>query len=86
LGREGEIGEISIGAVGDIAVWSLTGPSFAGAIADPVEGWLRCGPASAKHTVVHGRVIVRDGQVTHPALDDMLKSHNSISSRIQQLS
>jgi cytosine/adenosine deaminase-related metal-dependent hydrolase len=86
LGREGEIGEISVGAVGDIAVWSLTGPSFAGAIADPVEGWLRCGPASAKHTVVHGRVVVRDGQLTHPALDGMLKSHHTISSRIQQLS
>ena len=86
LGREGEIGEISVGAVGDIAVWSLTGPSFAGAIADPVEGWLRCGPAAAKHTVVHGRVVVRDGQVTHSALNDMLKSHHTISSRIQQLS
>ena len=86
LGREGEIGEISVGSVGDVAVWSLTGPSFAGAIADPVEAWLRCGPASAKHTVVHGRVVVRDGQVTHPALDEMLTSHHSISSRIQQLS
>ena len=86
LGREGEIGEISVGSVGDVAVWSLTGPSFAGAIADPVEAWLRCGPASAKHTVVHGRVVVRDGQITHPALDEMLKSHHSISSRIQQLS
>ena len=86
LGREGEIGEISVGSVGDIAVWSLTGPSFAGAIADPVEAWLRCGPASAKHTVVHGQVVVRDGHITHPALDDMLKSHHSISSRIQQLS
>ena len=86
LGREGEIGEISVGAVGDVAVWSLTGPSFAGAIADPVEAWLRCGPASAKHTVVNGRVVVRNGQLTHPALDDMLKSHHSISSRIQQLS
>ena len=86
LGREGEIGEISVGSVGDVAVWSLTGPSFAGAIADLVEAWLRCGPASAKHTVVHGRVVVRDGQLTHPALDDMLKSHHSISSRIQQLS
>ena len=85
-GREGEIGKISVGSVGDIAVWSLTGPSFAGAIADPVEAWLRCGPASAKHTVVHGRVVVRDGQLTHPALDEMLKSHHSISSRIQQLS
>jgi len=86
LGREGEIGEISVGSVGDVAVWSLTGPTFAGAIADPIEGWLRCGPASAKHTVVHGRVVVRDGQLTHPALDDMLTSHHSISSRIQQLS
>ncbi len=86
LGREGEIGEISVGSVGDVAVWSLTGPSFAGAIADPVEAWLRCGPASAKHTVVHGRVVVRDGYITHPALDEMLKSHHSISSRIQQLS
>jgi cytosine/adenosine deaminase-related metal-dependent hydrolase len=86
LGREGEIGEISVGSVGDVAVWSLTGPSFAGAIADPVEAWLRCGPASAKHTVVHGRVVVRDGQITHPALDEMLKSHHLISSRIQQLS
>ncbi len=86
LGREGEIGEISVGSVGDVAVWSLTGPSFAGAIADPVEAWLRCGPASAKHTVVHGRVVVRNGQITHPALDEMLTSHHSISSRIQQLS
>ena len=86
LGREGEIGEISVGSVGDVAVWSLTGPSFAGAIADPVEAWLRCGPASAKHTVVHGRVVVLNGHITHPALDDMLKSHHSISSRIQQLS
>jgi cytosine/adenosine deaminase-related metal-dependent hydrolase len=86
LGREGEIGEISVGSVGDVAVWSLTGPSFAGAIADPVEAWLRCGPASAKHTVVHGRVVVRDGHLTHRSLDEMLKSHHSISSRIQQLS
>jgi cytosine/adenosine deaminase-related metal-dependent hydrolase len=86
LGREGEIGEISVGSVGDVAVWSLTGPSFAGAIADPVEAWLRCGPASAKHTVVHGRVVVRDGHLTHQSLDEMLKSHHSISSRIQQLS
>ena len=44
LGRTGELGVLAPGAVGDVAVWSLTGPSFAGAIADPVEAWLRCGP------------------------------------------
>ena len=85
LGREGEIGEITIGAVGDLAVWPLTGPSFAGAIADPIEAWLRCGPSAARHTVVHGRVVVRDGQLTHTALDEMLGKHRLISARIQQL-
>jgi cytosine/adenosine deaminase-related metal-dependent hydrolase len=85
LGREGEIGELSVGAVADIAVWSLTGPSFAGALADPVEAWLRCGPTGARHTIVNGRVVVRDGAITHPALDEMLVSHARISRRIQKL-
>jgi hypothetical protein len=34
------------------------------ALVDPVEAWLRCGPVSAKHTVVAGRVLVRDGALT----------------------
>ena len=38
-----------------------TGPAFAGAIADPIEAWLRCGPVGARHTIVHGRPVVRDG-------------------------
>ena len=44
LGREGELGVLAPGAVGDVAVWPLAGPAFAGALADPVEAWLRCGP------------------------------------------
>ena len=48
------------GAVGDLAVWSLDGPSFAGAIADPVEAWLRCGPVVARHTVVAGRTVAME--------------------------
>jgi len=31
LGRAGEIGELSLGACGDLAVWPLEGPAFAGA-------------------------------------------------------
>ena len=38
---------LSPGAAGDMAVWPLAGPAFAGAIADAVEAWLRCGPVSA---------------------------------------
>ena len=32
-----------------------------GAVTDPVEAWLRCGPVAARHTVVAGRAVVRDG-------------------------
>ena len=81
----GEIGELSIGAVGDVAVWSLQGPRFAGAIADPIEAWLRCGPLGALHTIVNGRFVVRDGRAVHDDLPEMLRRHESISARLQRL-
>ena len=85
LGRAGELGTIQVGAVGDLAVWPLTGPSFAGALADPVEAWLRCGPVGARDTVVAGRVVVRDGHVVSPRLDEMLVAHAAHARRIQRL-
>jgi cytosine/adenosine deaminase-related metal-dependent hydrolase len=83
LGRTGELGVLAPGAVGDVAVWPLTGPVFAGVVADPIEGWLRCGPASVRHTVVHGQVIVRDGQLTHPRVDEQLRAHRVAAERLQ---
>jgi cytosine/adenosine deaminase-related metal-dependent hydrolase len=83
LGRIGEIGEISVGAVGDIAVWSLTGPAFAGAIADPIEAWLRCGPVSAKHTIVNGKSVIENGQLVSNKVDDMLRQHRVLAQQMQ---
>ena len=86
LGRTGELGVLAPGAVGDVAVWSLTGPAFAGALADPIEAWLRCGPVSARDTVVAGRPIVRDGRVVAESrLDEMLADHRRLAGRIQAL-
>jgi cytosine/adenosine deaminase-related metal-dependent hydrolase len=84
LGRLGEIGELSVGSVGDVVVWSLDGPQFAGVIDDPIEGWLRCGPVSAKHTVVHGRVIVRDHHLVSVRLEQMLREHVRLAERMQR--
>ena len=83
LGRVGEIGELSVGSVGDIAVWSLVGPQFAGVVDDPIEGWLRCGPSSARHTIIHGRTVVRDHQLVSPRLGEMLTSHARLARRMQ---
>ena len=85
LGRVGEIGELSVGSVGDIAIWSLTGPVFAGAIADPIEAWLRCGPVSARDTIVHGKHVVRNYEIVSTKLETMLKSHAKLAHRMQKL-
>jgi cytosine/adenosine deaminase-related metal-dependent hydrolase len=84
LGRVGELGQLSVGATGDVAIWSLEGPAFAGAIADPVEALLRCGPASARHTIVAGRLVVADGAIVHGELEAMLRRHRTISARMQR--
>jgi cytosine/adenosine deaminase-related metal-dependent hydrolase len=83
LGRDGEIGALAVGMVGDVAVWDLTGPSFAGAFADPIEAWLRCGPTGARDTVVSGQPIVRDGMIVSARLDEMLTAHDRLARRIQ---
>ncbi len=85
FGRIGEIGSLQVGAVADIAVWSLTGVAFAGAIADPIEAWLRCGPTAARDTIVNGRAVVRDGHIVSNKVDEMLATHRLIASRMQQI-
>ncbi|HEY0520801.1 MAG TPA: 8-oxoguanine deaminase [Ilumatobacteraceae bacterium] len=85
LGRSGEIGVLAVGAVADVAIFALRGPAFAGALADPIEAWLRCGPVSALHTVVNGRFVVRDGTVVHPELGEVLRTHAAHAARIQRL-
>lgn len=85
LGRTGEIGVLEPGAAADVAVWDLAGPRFAGAVADPIEAWLRCGPVTARDTVVQGVPIVRGGELQSSRLDEMLVAHDRIARRIQRL-
>lgn len=85
LGRLGEIGQIAVGQVGDLAIWDVTGVRFAGAIADPIEAWLRCGPISVRDTIVHGKFVVRDAQLVSNKVDEMLAVHTKLSRQMQQL-
>jgi cytosine/adenosine deaminase-related metal-dependent hydrolase len=85
LGRSGQIGTLVPGAAGDLAVWDLSGPRFAGAHSDAIEAWLRCGPVSARHTIVAGRSVVTDGELTHAGVAGMLARHEAVSRRLQGL-
>jgi cytosine/adenosine deaminase-related metal-dependent hydrolase len=83
LGREGEIGVLQAGSAGDLVCWPLDGVVFAGALSDPVEAWLRCGPVAARHTVVAGRAVVEDGRLAIPGEEAMLARHRQIAARLQ---
>jgi cytosine/adenosine deaminase-related metal-dependent hydrolase len=83
LGRSGEIGQLSVGANADIAVWPVTGLAWAGAVSDPVEAWLRCGPSAPRELLVGGRRIVADGVLASDDLDDILRRHTAAARRIQ---
>jgi len=85
LGRTGEIGELTVGAAGDLVCWPQEGVRYAGALIDPVEAWLRCGPVSARHTVVAGQVLVRDGGLTVTGVGEKLRAHAAAAARIQGL-
>ena len=85
LGRRGELGVLRPGAVGDLVCWRLDGPLFAGALTDPVEALLRCGPARAYHTVVAGETVVEQGAIVNRALEDRLVRHRAVAARLQGL-
>ena len=84
LGREGELGELSVGAVADVAVWNLNGLQHAGAIGDAVEAWLRCGPSAARDTIVGGQVVVRSSELQAADAEDIASRHRAEASRLQQ--
>ena len=85
LGRIFEIGQLQVGMVGDVAIWDLTGIQFAGAIADPIEAWLRCGPTSARDTIVHGKAVVRNRELVSTKVNEMMTTHTRIATKMQQL-
>ena len=79
LGRA-DIGSLAVGQCADLAVFDLGSLDFAGgAVHDPVGALLLCAPAKARHTVVNGRVVVRDGQLTTLDLPPLIERHTRLA-------
>jgi cytosine/adenosine deaminase-related metal-dependent hydrolase len=88
LGRTGELGVLAPGAAADLVAWKLGGITYAGALSDPVEALLRCGPTAAHHTVIAGRPVVEGGELQGAAaaeLDGILARHAVAARRLQGL-
>ena len=82
LGRD-DIGHLAPGMAADLALFDLRGLGFAGgAVHDPVAALLLCAPALAAHTIVNGRVVVRDGQLTTLDLGPLVEQHNRLATQL----
>ena len=81
LGRD-DIGALSVGMAADLAVFDLKTIAFAGALSDPVAALAFCGPIPAAYTIVNGRVVVREGQLTTLDLPALIRKHNSLSAKL----
>jgi len=74
-----DIGQLAPGMSADLAVYALDDVAQAGAQHDPLAALLLCQPPRATHTVVHGRLVVRDGQLTTLELPALVRTHNRLA-------
>ena len=84
LGRNGELGQLSVGAAADIVVWPMEGVRFAGALSDPIEAWLRCGPVSPRQTIINGRLVVDGGALVSTEVEARLAQHRRVATAMQR--
>ena len=79
LGRS-DIGHLAVGQCADFALFNLDTLGFAGgAVHDPVASLLLCASPTAAYTVVHGRVLVQDGQLTTLDAGPLRERHNRLA-------
>ncbi len=82
LGRN-DIGHLAPGMCADLALFDLKTLAFAGgAVHDPVGALLLCGSPQAAYTVVNGRVVVHQGQLTSVDLGPLIERHNSLATQL----
>ena len=74
-----DIGALAVGMAADIVTVPLDGIATAGALHDPLAALLFCQIPRIKHSIVDGRVIVRDGELTTLVLPRLVERHNSLA-------
>ncbi len=78
LGRD-DIGALAPGMAADIVTIPLDEIGLAGAHHDPLAALFFCHVPRVQHSIVHGRVVVRDGQLQTVDLPVLLERHNRLA-------
>jgi cytosine/adenosine deaminase-related metal-dependent hydrolase len=82
LGRS-DIGVLAPGMAADLAIYDIRTLGFAGgAVHDPIGALMFCASANAAYTIVNGKVVVRQGQLTTVDLGPLIERHNQLAAQL----
>jgi 8-oxoguanine deaminase len=81
LGRD-DIGVLAPGMAADIVSFPLDEVGMAGALHDPLAALLFCHVPRVRHSVVNGRVVVRDGQLATLELPVLIEQQNRLAAAL----
>ncbi|MCS6846894.1 MAG: 8-oxoguanine deaminase [Anaerolineae bacterium] len=74
-----DIGALAPGMAADFVAFDLRQIGFAGGLHDPIAALVFCASANVAYSVINGRVIVREGQITTLDLPRLLERHNALA-------
>jgi cytosine/adenosine deaminase-related metal-dependent hydrolase len=77
-----DIGALAVGMAADIVTVPLGDVGLAGAQHDPLAALLFCQVPRVQHSIVNGRVVVRDGQLTTVDLPRVVERHNALARQL----
>ena len=78
LGRD-DIGHLAAGMAADVVAFDSGDLGFAGSEHDPLAALVLCAPARADLSVIHGRIVIRDGQLTKIDLPPIVEQHRDFA-------
>lgn len=81
LGRK-DIGSLEPGKCADFVAINLNKLEYAGGLHDPVAAMVFCSPQHVDWNVVHGKTIVRNGELVGVDLPRLVEKHNQAAARL----
>ena len=81
-----DIGVLAPGYAADITAFKRNNVDFSGSDWDPVASLVFCGPGKANYTIVNGKIIVSEGQLTTIPMEKLIHEHNKLSHNLINLS
>jgi cytosine/adenosine deaminase-related metal-dependent hydrolase len=81
LGRQ-DIGALEVGKQADFVALDLNRIEFSGGLHDPVAAAVLCQPVQVDYSVIGGRIVVEEGDITTLEIESLIEKHNQAAARL----